>query len=85
MPRTIPLTAEGKITDAKKQLANKCRQLMFENEIEYKQIAGLLGITPQAISYQFKHGGLRLETVLAVVYLTGSSDVIANTIAKVRQ
>lgn len=85
MPRTIPLTAEGKITDVKKQLANNCRQLMFENEIEYKQIAGLLGITPQALSYQFRRGGLKLETVLAVVYLTGSSDVIASTMAKVRQ
>lgn len=80
-----PFDSRRKNNRCEKQLANKCRQLMFENEIEYKQIAGLLGITPQALSYQLRRGGLKLETVLAVVYLTGSSDVIASTMAKVRQ
>lgn len=84
MPRTRALTTSSRIADTRKLLTSKCRQIMFDNNIKLEQVASLIDVTPQALSYQF-HNGVKLETVLAVLYLTGADGEIAKTMNKVRQ
>lgn len=84
MPRTIPLTSEGKIADAKKMLTRKCREVMNDNKVDQGEIANVLGISAQAVSRQFQRDAIRLDTVLTLIYLTGSSD-IAQAMMKVSQ
>lgn len=69
MPKTIPLIADKKIEYQKTQAGDICRGLLWKNHVTQKQVAEVLGISPQAICKQFKSESLTLETVMAVIYL----------------
>ena len=84
MPRVREITTNRRIIDVRKQLTSKCRQLMFNDNIKLEQVATLLDVTPQALSHQLRNG-VKLETVLAVLYLTGADGEITRTMNKVRQ
>lgn len=70
MPRVIPLTDEGKIMYQKEKVSQECLRLMLDNNISRTKLAAALGITPQAVSRQLKSKSVRLETVLAVIYMS---------------
>ena len=80
MPRVRELTTNRRIIDVRKQLTSKC---MFDDNIKLEQVASLLDVTPQALSHQLRNG-VKLETVLAVLYLTGADGEITRTMNKVR-
>lgn len=82
MPRVRPLTQEARWQSRDEYVANKCVCLMYSYGVKQKEIASLLGVTEGAISHQFKKKKLTLETVLAVVQLTGAD---ANKIMRVTE
>ena len=70
MPRLKGLTAEQKIEYQVKRARDVAYMLLDDKNVSYTDIAAVTGVTPAAVSHQFKAGTLKLETALAVIYLT---------------
>lgn len=72
MPRVRPLTEEERWSENEERVAEQCILAMRRKNITQIQIASFLNLTPSAISRQFcGDSKLSLDTVLAVIYLTG--------------
>ena len=54
------------------RLAETCELLMRRNHIKKTEIADLLGVTPQAVSYQFRNNQISMEVFMCVVTLTNA-------------
>nr|DAG30960.1 MAG TPA: putative transcriptional regulator [Caudoviricetes sp.] len=72
MPRVKGLTTEQKIDYQKNRLAETCELLMRRNHVKKTEIADLLGVTPQAVSYQFRNNQISMEVFMCVVTLTNA-------------
>ena len=81
MPRVKGLTSEQKINYQKERVAETCELLLIRNKIKKTAIAEYLGITPQAVSYQFRNKQLTLEVVMCVITMTNADpDKIKETL-----
>lgn len=72
MPKVRPLTEEGRWAEHEERVAEQCILAMRKNKVSQTDLANFLHVSGPAISMQL--GGvnkLSLDTVLAVIYLTG--------------
>lgn len=77
MPAVRGLTASQKIIANRKNTARKCKDLMYEHNISFTEVANILEITPQAVSSQFKNKKLTLDVISAVLLLAKETDQAA--------
>lgn len=81
MPRIKGFTKEQKINYQKERVAETCELLLMRHKIKKTAVAEYLGITPQAVSCQFRNRKLTLETVMCVITLTNADpDKIKETL-----
>lgn len=69
MPKIKPLTVEHKVLTQWQELSDKYYLIMKKNHIGQKEVASVLNVTQQAISYQFSQRRVRTETMLAIDFL----------------
>ncbi len=74
MPRVIGLTNEQKVEHQKQNVIDQCQLLMKHSKVTQKDVASFLGLTPPAISYQFRSGNITLGTLIAVLTLTDAEQ-----------
>jgi predicted transcriptional regulator len=70
MPRTRGYTAEQKLDFQTKHTAETCEFLLMQNRVSKSSVAEFVGITPAAVSAQFRGKRLTVEVLIAVLSLT---------------
>ena len=70
MPRVRGLTDTQKIQYQKERVVDQLELMMRHKRIKRKTVADMVGLTPQAISNQFVHRNVSLDTVIAIVTLS---------------
>lgn len=71
MPALKPLTQQGQVKYNTEKLVKELDHNLHDNRITYSQIAKLLGLTPAAISAQFKQRHISIDTWVAAQMLLG--------------
>lgn len=61
MPRVNALSQEGKVQQYVAALTRETRIGLADHKISYTQIAEVLDLTPQTVSYQFRNNRLTME------------------------
>lgn len=74
MPKVIPLTSELKVEYQQEKLTDDCELLMKKKKVTKKQVAELLGCTPQNVSYQFRCSNITLPVLIAIATLTDADE-----------
>lgn len=69
MPK-VALTSDQKIQANLERLARETDHLLKDNRISYTAVAKKIGISPQAVSEQFKRKHITLEVWLASQMIT---------------
>ena len=84
MPRVSGFTDLQRIENQCTSLSTKVDHLRMDNKITYSRIADTLGISPQAVSQQFRRRNISMEVALTVFYLTGADPEKIGQMMKVK-
>ena len=74
MPKLKPLTQQGQVKYNTEKLVRELDHNLHDKKIKYSQIARLLGVTPAAISTQFRQNHITIDTWVAAQMLLGEKE-----------
>lgn len=69
-PKIKGLTIEQKVEYQRKRVSEECEFQMMKQRIKKTDIARCIGVTPQAVAYQFRNKSISVDVLIAVVTLS---------------
>ena len=83
MPRTVGYTGEQKIRHQQELLAHRCKVLLYDRGITMTKVAEYVGITPQALHWQFRNNRVTTDVLIAVISLTNADAETCEKLIKI--